>query len=150
MKIEEAIRQSRFADNYQKVIVNLIYTANWIRDEQVKLLKQYDILPQHFNALRIIKGKHPQPVSPGEMKEVLIDKANDLTRLLDKLEKKGLIRRGLCPTNRRKMDVTITTKGIRLLEEAGKSMIVLVKHVKNQLTDKEAALLSRLLDKMRG
>jgi DNA-binding MarR family transcriptional regulator len=150
MKIEEAIKQSRFDDSYTKAVINLQYTANWLRDEQVRLLKPYDILPQHFNALRIIKGRHPEPVSPGEIKEVLIDKANDLTRLLDKLEKKGLIRRRLCPSNHRKMDVNLTAKGIKLLEDTGKALMVPTRALKEQLTDKEAATLSRLLDKMRG
>lgn len=150
VKIEEEIRQARFEDDYQRLIVNLLYTSNWMRDIQIQLLKPFDILPQHYNALRIIRGRHPQPVSPGEIKEVLIDKANDLTRLLDKLENKGLIKRVLCPTNRRKMDITITPKGHRLLEETSKSLNTLVKRVKANLTDKEAANLSKLLDKMRG
>lgn len=149
MRIEEAIKQSRFSDSYQKAVINLLYTANWLRDEQVQLLKQFDLLPQHFNAMRIIRGKHPQPVSPGEIKEVLIDKANDLTRLLDKLEKKGLIRRNLCPTNRRKMDVTMTAKGQKVLEDASLAMQALIRRLKKQVTDKEAANLSRLLDKIR-
>lgn len=149
MKIEEAIKQSRFADSYHRSLVNLFYTANWLRDRQIRLLKQFDILPQHYNVLRIIRGRDPEPVSPGEIKEVLIDKANDLTRLLDKLEKKGLIRRRLCPVNRRKMDVTLTSKGFKLLEEAAKTMDTLTREMKDKLSDKEAASLGRLLDKMR-
>lgn len=150
VKIEEEIRQARFEDDYQRVIVNLLYTNNWMRDQQIRLLKPFDILPQHYNALRIIRGRHPQPISPGEIKEVLIDKANDLTRLLDKLENKGLIKRMLCPSNRRKMDITITPKGNRLLEETGRAFSGLIKTIKGNLTDKEAVTLSRLLDKMRG
>lgn len=131
-------------------MVNLAYTSNWARDEQIRFLKPYDILPQHFNALRIVRGRHPNPVSPGEIKEVLIDKANDLTRLLDKLEKKGLILRFLCPTNRRKMDITLTPKGLKFLEETGKAMEAWVEHIKARITDKEAAILSDGMDKMRG
>lgn len=149
MKIEKAIKQDRFIDNYQKVIVNLFYTANWIRDEQAKLMKAYDILPQHYNALRIIRGRYPDPISPGEIKEVLIDKANDLTRLLDKLEKKEWIIRRLCPANRRKMDITMTPNGLKLLQEIDKPMDRYVSEVKKRITDKEAATLSRLLDKLR-
>lgn len=149
MKIEDAIQQSRFQDNYQKAVVNLAYTANWVRDEQIRLLKPFDLLPQHFNALRIIRGRHPAPVSPGEIKAVLIDKANDLTRLLDKLENKGLIKRNLCPTNRRKMDVNLTARGLKLLEEVSAHIQGFTKRLKGQITDKEAATLSRLLDKMR-
>lgn len=149
MEIKEAIKQSRFSDNYQKLIINVLYTANWLRDEQTIQLKQYDILPQHFNALRIIRGRHPKPISPGEIKEVLIDKANDLTRLLDKLEKKGLVKRCLCPTNRRKMEVTITSQGIGLLDQAGASVARFTQRIQKHLTDKEADKLSMLLDKVR-
>src|SRR5699024_7299000 len=116
MKIEKVIKQPGFLDDYQKVIVNLIYTGNWLRDEQISLLKPYGILPQHFNVLRILKGSHPRPVSPGSIKEVMIDKASDLTRLLDKLEQKKWVNRKLCRTNRRKMDVTISKEGMAVLE----------------------------------
>ncbi|TAN02136.1 MAG: MarR family transcriptional regulator [Chitinophagaceae bacterium] len=150
MKIEEAIKQRRFTDHYQKAIINLLYTGNWVRDEQILLLKQYDILPQHFNVLRIIKGRHPEPISPGEIKEVLIDQSNDLTRLLDKLERKGLIKRRLCPVNRRKMDITLSMKGIKLTDDTTQSMEPFVKGLKGRITDKEAEMLSKLLDKMRG
>lgn len=149
MKIEEAIKQSKFTDSYQKAIINLMYTGNWLRDEQVRLLKPHDILPQHFNVLRIIKGRYPEPVSPGEIKEVLIDKANDLTRLLDKLEKKGWVKRRLCPTNRRKMDVTLTTKGLKFIEESTASIEPFAKVIKGRISDKEAEIISKLLDKIR-
>src|SRR5690554_454998 len=96
MRIEEAIKQGKFRNNYQKAVVNLIFTSNWLRDAQGEFFKEYDILPQHFNALRIIKGRHPKPVSAGEIKEVLLDKASDVTRLLDKLVNLGYVHRQLC------------------------------------------------------
>ncbi|PJJ75844.1 DNA-binding MarR family transcriptional regulator [Thermoflavifilum aggregans] len=149
-RIEEAIKQSKFQDVYQKALVNLIYTANCLRDEQVRRLKSFDLLPQHFNVMRILRGRHPNPVCPGEIKEVMLDKANDLTRLLDKLERKGLIQRNLCPTNRRKMDVTLTQAGIELLEKLNHIMEETHKTLKERLSEREAASLSHLLDKMRG
>jgi len=149
-RIEEAIKQSKFQDLYQKALVNLIYTANCLRDEQVRRLKSFDLLPQHFNVMRILRGRHPNPVCPGEIKEVMLDKANDLTRLLDKLERKGLIQRNLCQTNRRKMDVTLTQAGIELLEKLNHIMEETHKTLKERLSEREAASLSHLLDKMRG
>ncbi|HEY8916321.1 MAG TPA: MarR family transcriptional regulator, partial [Chitinophaga sp.] len=91
MRIEEAIKQGKFSNNFHKALVNLIFTSNWLRDANAEIFKKYDILPQHFNALRIIKGRHPKPVSAGEIKEVLLDKASDVTRLLDKLVKQGYV-----------------------------------------------------------
>ena len=120
MKIEEAIKQERFADNWDKAVINIHYTANQLRDRQNMQLKEHGLLIQHYNAMRIIKGKHPNPVSPGEIKEVLIDKANDLTRLLDKLVEMKLVKRGVCPANRRKVDVGLTPKGIDWLKQQEK------------------------------
>ncbi|MCL6524774.1 MAG: MarR family transcriptional regulator [Thermoflavifilum sp.] len=149
-RIEQAIKQTKFQDVYQKALINLIYTSNCLRDEQVKALKTYDLLPQHFNVLRIIKGRHPKPVSPGEIKEVMLDKANDLTRLLDKLERKQLIQRNLCPTNRRKMDITLTDAGLKLLDQLNLIMEQFHLKLRNRLSEREADTLSHLLDKMRG
>lgn len=150
MKIEEVVKQPGFEDNYERVIVNLLYSGNWIRDEEIRTLKGYDILPQHYNVLRIINGKYPKPICPGEIKEVMIDKANDLTRLIDKLVKNGWVKRELCATNRRKMDVTLTSEGKAILKKMNNSVVKLSKEIKERLSVKEAAQLSDLLDKIRG
>ncbi|GAA0549068.1 MarR family winged helix-turn-helix transcriptional regulator [Chitinophaga japonensis] len=149
MKIEEAIKQARFGNNFQKAVVNLIYTSNWLRDTQADIFKKYDILPQHFNALRIIKGRCPKPVSAGEIKDVLLDKASDVTRLLDKLVKQGYVKRQLCEYNRRKMDITITTKGLQLLEELEAPIASFYEDLATRLSQEEALLLSDLLDRVR-
>ncbi len=149
MKIEDAIKQSHFADGYQKATVNLIFTGNWMRDKQASIFKEHDILPQHYNALRIIKGRSPKPISPGEIKEVMLDKGNDITRLVDKLVQKGLVKRALCEENRRKMDVTITNKGLLLIKELESPLTAFTNALKERLTEKEAEQLSSLLDKMR-
>ena len=151
MEIEKAIKQgSRFRSSHEKVTVNLIYTSSWLRDAQNALLKDHNILPQHYNVLRILKGKHPEPVSPGTIKEVMLEKNNDVTRLLDKLVLKGLVKRQLCPVNRRKMDINITEKGIKLLQDMDEPIKKHLVEIKKRLTDKEAEQLSYLLDKMRG
>lgn len=151
MKIEKAIRQSAgFKSSHEKAAVNLIYTGSWLRDTQNVLLKRHNILPQHYNVLRILKGKHPEPVSPGTIKEVMLEKNNDITRLLDKLVIKGLVKRQLCPVNRRKMDINITDKGIKLLRDMEAPMKKHLGEMKKRLSEKEAEQLSYLLDKMRG
>ena len=150
MKIENAIKQSRFTSSYHKVLVNLIYTGNWVRDEQMKVFRQFDLLPQHYNVLRIIKGHMPAPIAPKDIKEVLIDKAGDLTRLLDKLEKNGLIKRNLCPSNRRQMDISMTDKGIRTLKEVQQPLQVFTDMIQKNLSADQAETLSDLLDQLRG
>jgi DNA-binding MarR family transcriptional regulator len=150
MKIEQAINQRKFRDEHHKVVVNLLYTGNWLRDALGANLKAIGLLPQHYNALRIIRGKHPEPLSAGSIKEVMLDKASDVTRLLDKLEKMNYIQRRLCPHNRRKMDINITPQGLQLLDELDVPMDSFYNDLSVRLTEDEAKLLSDLLDKMRG
>ena len=149
MKIEQSIKQSKFESPFQKAVINIIYTANWLRDQQTELFKQHDILPQHYNVLRIVNGKHPKSVSPGDIKEVMLDKGNDVTRLVDKLVKMGLLKRSLCEENRRKIDIHLTDKGVKFLKEISEPMRKQYNNIKKVLSEKEAENLSNLLDKLR-
>lgn len=149
MKIEQAIKQSKFESPFQKAVINIIYTANWLRDQQTELFKQHDILPQHYNVLRIVNGKHPKSVSPGDIKEVMLDKGNDVTRLVDKLVKMGFLKRSLCEENRRKIDINLTDKGVKFLKEVNEPMRKQYHNIKKVLSEKEAETLSNLLDKLR-
>ncbi|MBK7668995.1 MAG: MarR family transcriptional regulator [Sphingobacteriaceae bacterium] len=150
MKLEDEIKQSKFESSYQKAIINIIYTSNWLRDQQMDVFRAFDVLPQHYNVLRIIKGKHPKPCSPGEIKEVMLDKGNDVTRLVDKLVKKGLVKRNLCESNRRKIDITITEKGVTFIKEISDPMKKQLSVIKKLVSEKEAEQLSDILDKIRG
>lgn len=149
MKIEQAIKQSKFESPFQKAVINIIYTANWLRDQQTELFKKHDILPQHYNVLRIVNGKHPKSVSPGDIKEVMLDKGNDVTRLVDKLVKMDLLKRSLCEENRRKIDINLTDKGVKFLKEINEPMRKQYLNMKKFLSEKEAESLSNLLDKLR-
>jgi len=149
MKIEKAIKQSKFESPFQKAVINIIYTANWLRDQQTELFKKHDILPQHYNVLRIVNGKHPKSVSPGDIKEVMLDKGNDVTRLVDKLVKMDLLKRSLCEENRRKIDINLTDKGVKFLKEINEPMRKQYLNMKKFLSEKEAESLSNLLDKLR-
>jgi DNA-binding MarR family transcriptional regulator len=150
MRIEQAINQRKFKDDYHKIVVNLLYTGNWLRDALGANLKEHGLLPQHYNALRIIKGRHPEPVSAGDIKDVMLDKASDVTRLLDKLEKLEYVQRRLCPHNRRKMDISITPQGLKLLSDVDILMDNFYEDLAERITEEEAATLSDLLDKIRG
>lgn len=149
MEIDKVIKQPRFKDEFQKAMINLFYTSNYFRDHHGTVFKQFDIQGQHYNVLRILKGKHPEPVSPGYIKEVILDKGADLTRLVDKLVKLGLVFRNICPDNKRKIHLNLTDAGLNNLQNISE-------HLNNQydkfrhLTDEEYSTLSQLLDKMRG
>jgi DNA-binding MarR family transcriptional regulator len=149
MKIEKAIKQSKFDSPLQKAVINIFYTANWLRDLQSEVFKKHGILPQHYNVLRIIKGKHPESVAPGDIKEVMLDKGNDVTRLVDKLVKMGLVKRSLCEANRRKIDINLTEKGLTFLKDLNDPMKRQFNAIKKQLSEKDAEQLSNLLDKLR-
>ena len=148
MKLEEEINQSRFSNPQQKAIVNIIYTGNWLGDKSDLVLKPHQLNQQHYNILRIIKGRYPDSICPSDVKKVLLNKKGDLTRLLDKLVKMDLVERNLNEENRRSIDLIISKKGIKLLEELLPE-IEKQNALKGSLTDKEALQLSDLLDKIR-
>jgi DNA-binding MarR family transcriptional regulator len=150
MKIEKAINQKTFESNLHRAVVNILFTGNWLRDAHQLAIKPFGLLPQHYNVLRILKGRYPLHATPGEIKSVMLDKGNDLTRLLDKIEKQELIARHTCPENRRKMNVSITEKGLNVVEQISQTLKEQSRAYEKNLSEKEAETLSLLLDKMRG
>lgn len=148
MKIEEEIRQTKFKSSHQKAVINLIFTYNWLHNKQQEFFKPFGITSQQFNILRILKGQHPNSISATEIKNRMLDKNSDISRLLDRLVLKKLIEKKSCPTDKRASDVFISPEGIELLERINKNqkqMDLLL-----QLTEEEAEALSALLDKSRG
>ena len=148
MKIEEEIKQRKFVSVRQKAHLNILFTANWLVDKTKEVLKSFDITHQQYNVLRILKGRFPESSASNEIKEVMIDKGPDLTRLTDRLISKEYVTRRECEENRRKLDITITKKGLGLIK---KIEPLLKKQLIDQakITNKEAEELSRILDKMR-
>jgi DNA-binding MarR family transcriptional regulator len=149
-KFAEAIRQQKFGSATQKAVLNVQYTANWFRDMQRGVFKDLPIEPQHFNVLRILKGRHPHPVCPGDIKAVMLDKAPDVTRLVDKLVDLGWVVREVGAGDRRRVDIGLTPKGIDQLNVITDLVKEQSKTLKGRLTDAEAETLSDLLDKLRG
>ncbi|MDA9873652.1 MarR family transcriptional regulator [Saprospiraceae bacterium] len=149
MNFEDQIRQTKFRNNFLKAILNLKYTSSLYNSKEVEVFKKYGILAQHFNVLRIVRGVHPDSVSPGKILEVMLDSGRDLTRLVDKLVKLGLLIRSTCPYNRRRVDINITEEGLALTDKIGKDVDVFLDSIET-LTDKESEQLSYLLDKLRN
>ena len=117
MKIEEAIQQRKPMIPLQKAMVNLIFTYNRIMDANNAVFKPFQVTAQQYNVLRILKGRHPEPVSVGDVKSVMLDKSPDLTRLCDRLVDKQLIERATNCNNRREVLIQITQKGLGLLDQ---------------------------------
>lgn len=136
---------SKFANTKVKALLNIIYTANWINSHQNAFFKPYGISPQQFNILRIVRGAK-EPLKVQTIKERMIERAPNATRLMDKLCAKELIERLPCPEDRRVVHIAITKSGLNLLKEIDSSFN---KDLLANLTAKEAEQLSNLLDKIR-
>jgi MarR family transcriptional regulator, 2-MHQ and catechol-resistance regulon repressor len=149
MKIEEAIGQTKPMQPLQKAMVNLIFTYNWQMEASAAFFKPFGVTAQQYNVLRILRGRHPQAVAVGDVKAVMLDRNPDLTRLCDRLLEKDLIERTVNGKNRREVLLTITEKGIRLLDEIEPAFADATKTWDN-LTPEEYETLSDLLDKLRG
>ncbi|AFD07375.1 MarR family winged helix-turn-helix transcriptional regulator [Solitalea canadensis] len=148
MEIEKEIVQSKFENSYQKAIINIVFTQSWLMSNMRQILEPYDITPQQFNVLRILRGQYPKPATLNLVKERIIDKMSDVSRIVDRLVKKDIIERKVCKSDRRAVDLLITQKGLDLL-----SNITIEKmqgFVGNNLTDNELEKLNELLDKLRG
>ena len=151
MSIETDIKQSApFKSSYQRVIVNLIYTANWLTGNQTQLLKPSKLTLQQYNVLRILRGQFPNPIKVSDITERMLDKMSNASRLVDKLVVKKLVLRTECPSDRRAVDVIITEKGLELLKQLDVRQSEPDTLLQEKLTVDEANTLSHLLDRLRA
>jgi DNA-binding MarR family transcriptional regulator len=148
MKLEEEIGQKRFRSGKQRALINIIYTNNFLINRMNSVFKEFDITRQQFNVLRILRGEYPEPVSINTIKERMLDKMSDASRIVERLRVKGLLERVTCADDRRAVDVKITDKGLTLLENSDPS-IEQFDNLLNGLSDQETEDLNKLLDKIR-
>jgi len=149
MELEKEIKQPKFRNEYHKLAVNIIYTYGWFANLQAGIFKEFNITSSQFNILRILRGQYPKPATIILLKERMLDKMSDVSRMVERLKNKGLVKRELCPDNRRQVDVIITEKGLNLLSEIDKLNEKQDAFFKN-ISYAEAQKLNNLLDKMRG
>lgn len=149
MKLEKEIKQKKFRNEFHKLAVNIIYTHSWLQYYHKKIFDRFDITGIQFNILRILRGQYPEPASINLIKERMLDKMSDVSRLVDRLVTKELVERNICPNNRRKVDVKITDKGLKLLSEIDK-LNETFDNIFQNITKKEAKTINDLLDKLRG
>ncbi len=136
---------SRFENNKIKALVNIKFTANWINSHENEFFRPYGISPQQYNILRILRGAN-EPVKVQVIKERMIDRAPNATRLMDKLCEKKLIERTRCNKDRRVVYIRINESGLTLLNTIDSNSKL---EFLNNLSEKEATVLSTLLDKLR-
>ncbi len=148
MGIENDINQQKFRNDYQRAYINLFYTYGWLMEKIKQILASSDITPQQYNILRILRGSHPKPLSTLQIRERLLDKMSDTSRIVDRLLIKKLVIKKSSNIDKRLVDITITENGLALLlilDERNKEMDSIV----SNLSKEEAIVLSKLLDKIR-
>ncbi|GGG98509.1 MarR family transcriptional regulator [Parapedobacter pyrenivorans] len=149
MKIEEEIQTRKFLNERHKATINIVFTSNWITDILERRANAQQITLQQFNVLRILRGQYPNPITNSLLKQRMLDKMPDVSRIINRLVAKGMVSRGKSAIDRRAVDVKITSKGLDALANLDESMMMMdVLH--ENITESECQVLNELLDKMRG
>lgn len=149
MRINDEIKSNKFEDNYHKAVININYTYSWLNNLLRNNFEKHNLTPQQFNILRILRGQYPKPATINLLKERMIDKMSDASRIVDRLVQKQLVSRCTSNKDRRAVDIRISETGLEILsildvEFKASDML------ENNLTEEEAGTLSDLLDKLRG
>jgi DNA-binding MarR family transcriptional regulator len=147
--IEEEIKQQKkFESEYEKAAVNIMFTSGWLYNMNAARMKKHDITPEQYNVLRILRGSYPKPLMLSDVTCRMLDKSSNATRLVEKLRLKGYVKRELCETNRRQVDIVATEKVLSLLSKLDEEAAEWKESLKN-ITKAEAKELNRILDKLR-
>lgn len=149
MKLEDEIKQKKFKNEYHKIIVNVMYTNNWLNTINNQFLKPHGLSAQQYNILRILRGQYPKPVMVNLLIDRMLDKMSNASRLVEKLRQKGYVDRKVAEGDRRAVDVLITSKGLELLSYLDKEADLVAEKLKS-ISVTEAEELNRILDKVRG
>ena len=136
-------------NSYFQAVYEILRTGHWFTDQVSRELKEYGIYEPQFNVLRILRGAGRQ-VSVSYILERMIQPSSNVTRIVEKLESRGLVDRKLCPADRRKMDISITPEGLKLLRQLDAKVEKLHEPMMHNLTDSEAKQLKQLIQKLKG
>ncbi|MBK7558251.1 MAG: MarR family transcriptional regulator [Ferruginibacter sp.] len=147
MSLEKDISQKTFRNDYQKGIINLIYTYNWMNEKMKSVFDKEGITGQQYNILRILRGAG-KPISTLQIRERMLDKMSDTSRIVDRLVIKELAQKNTCKNDKRLVDVSITLKGKKLLEKIDRYENDM-DAIFGNLSAAEAKTLNTLLDKIR-
>lgn len=148
MGFDEEIKQTKKISDYQKGIANLVLTYNHVVSKLESFIDEYNLTLPQYNILRILRGQHPEPSTNNLIKERIIHRNSDVTRIIDRLISKGLVDRSGCCNDRRKVDILISLEGLRILNEID-NRIDVVENLLSGLDQKEITDFNILLDKIR-
>lgn len=149
MDLSEEIHQKEFTSLHQKALINILYTYNYIVGEMNVFFKENDLTRQQYNVLRILRGQYPSPSSISLVKDRMLDKMSDASRIIQRLHQKQLVERKIAFDDRRSVEITITQQGLALLANTDEQVKGFT-HLVENLTPTEAQQLNFLLDKIRG
>ena len=140
--------KTKFGDEKHRFLSNIVFTGNWIQNQFEGFIKPFGISPQQFNILRILRGAKGW-LSMNEVKDRMVEKSPNATRLCDKLLEKGLLERERCEADRRMVHLKISQKGLDLLQKIDDIDEDTYAGFKENVSDEEARLVSQILDKLR-
>ena len=147
MGIEQDIQQPNFRNEFQKMGINLLFTANWLNEQIGKMLSEEGVTQQQYNILRILRGS-ATPLSTLKIRERMLDKMSDTSRIVDRLIAKELVVKNTCEKDKRLVDITLSPKGISLvdqLDQYNERIDALLKGI----NESEAKTMNQILDKIR-
>jgi DNA-binding MarR family transcriptional regulator len=148
MSLEQDIQQSSFRDEYQKAFLNVLVTANDLTTKLNEFFKGYDITRQQYNVLRILRGQHPKPATVFTIRDRMLDKMSDASRIVERLRVKELVHREDSDIDKRTVHVTITMGGLELLKSIDPKITELEKPF-HAISVEEVTLLNKMLEKVR-
>jgi len=149
MSLEQDIQQKTFRSDYQKALLNILFTSNYLITIVNDFFKPYHITRQQYNVMRIVKGQLPKAASIQLIRDRMLDKMSDASRIVERLRLKNMVKREISPDDKRIVHISITEEGLKLLESIEIHVEEMEKSIKN-LSLEEAAQLNDLLDKIRG
>jgi DNA-binding MarR family transcriptional regulator len=147
MGIEQDIQQASFRNEFQKMGINLLFTANWLNEQIGKILSEEGVTQQQYNILRILRGS-ATPLSTLKIRERMLDKMSDTSRIVDRLIAKELVVKNTCEKDKRLVDITLSPKGLDLvdqLDQYNERIDALLKGI----NESEAQMMNQILDKIR-
>ena len=147
MRIEQDIQQASFRNEFQKMGINLLFTANWLNEQIGKILSEEGVTQQQYNILRILRGS-ATPLSTLKIRERMLDKMSDTSRIVDRLIAKELVLKNTCEKDKRLVDITLSPKGLDLVEQLDQFNDRIDALLKG-INESEAKTMNQILDKIR-
>ena len=149
MGLEQDLKQERFDNVYEKMVVNILFTGSWLSNLNASRLKPFGLTAEQYNVLRILRGSHPTPMMLADITSRMIDRNSNATRLVEKLKLKGFVNREICETNRRQVDISITESGLNVLAKIDEGLDQWLENLKT-ISQSEVEELNSVLDRLRG